>query len=151
MTPESARVGNKFEVFVAAQLQDKPAKLVHYMHNGIPDDIENRYKSMGGGEQYSYVFLKPFYKPEMTLKDFARLGYFIIKYLARFELSPDIGGPPHFCCVPNVGSIIIDDQNWISEFETDINKMLDNYATQGIDALLLHDQTVNRLNCDESS
>jgi hypothetical protein len=142
---QSAQVGNKFEVFIAAQLQDKPAKLVHYLYNGIPDDIENRYKSMGGGEQYSYVFLQPFYKPEMSMKSFARLGYFIIKYLARFELSPDIGGIPHFCCVPNTGPIITDEQNWITEFETEINKMLDNYALNGIDVLLPHDPTVNTL------
>jgi 20S proteasome alpha/beta subunit len=57
---ESAQVGNKFEVFIAAQLEDKRAKLVHYMYNGIPDDIENRYKSIGGGEQYSYGFCNHF-------------------------------------------------------------------------------------------
>jgi hypothetical protein len=143
---QSAQVGNKFEVFIAAQLQDKSAKLVHYMYNRIPDDIEKRYKSMGGGEQYSYVFLHPLYKPEMSMKSFARLGYFIIKYLARFELSMDIGGPPHFCCVPDIGQIIIDEQKWISEFESDTNKMLDNYETRGIDALLPYDPTVNMLN-----
>jgi hypothetical protein len=79
----------------------------------------------------------------MQMKSFARLGYFIIKYLARFELSPDIGGSPHFCCVPNVGPIIIDEQNWITQFESETNKMLANFELQGIDVLLPHDPTAN--------
>jgi hypothetical protein len=51
------------------------------------------------------MFLQPMYHNGMFMKDFARLGYFIIRYLNKYEMDEHVGGQPHFWCIPNHGDL----------------------------------------------
>lgn len=99
----------------------------------------------------AYVFIKPFYNDSIQMEEFARIGYFTIKYLDRFELDPDVGldknNPrhsfPQIWFVPNIGSFysLEDKPDLLERFEAeaDINRMLDNFKKRGINALLAPD------------
>jgi hypothetical protein len=102
---KSYSVGDEFEVFTAIQISSsETVKLTHIYADGIPDEI-NEYKAIGGSHQYSYMFLRPMYHNDMFMKDFARLGYFIIRYLNKYEMDEHVGGQPHFWCIPNHGDL----------------------------------------------
>jgi hypothetical protein len=107
------------------------------------------YKAIGTGGRYAYVFIKPFYNDSIQMEEFARIGYFTIKYLDKFELDPDVGldknNPQHafpqILFLPNIGSFysLEDKPDLLERFEADTNKMLDNFKKQGINALLASD------------
>jgi 20S proteasome alpha/beta subunit len=94
---KSFSVGDEFEVLTAIQVSGK-VKLTHIYPDGTPDEI-NEYKAIGGSHQYSYVFLKPVYHDDITMEEFARLGYFIIRYLDEYEMDEHVGGQPQFWCI----------------------------------------------------
>jgi hypothetical protein len=129
----------RLEVLTATQLTDiHEARLMHTTEVGNSD--VPKYQTIGGGDQYSYVFLKPFYDHtnKITIEKLARVGYFIIKFIEMFELSSDIGGQPRFWCVPNIGPLFTDKERseWVERFENECSIMLRNFKQNGIDALL---------------
>jgi 20S proteasome alpha/beta subunit len=130
------RIGD-FEVFTAIQLSSEEVKLTHINPVGDSDDID-RYKSIGGSGPYSYVFLEPLYDKNMNMKDFVKLGYYIIRHLAEFEMDQDVGGQPQFWCIPNSGDLFSDKNrpDWIEEFESHSKKMLENFRKYIIDEML---------------
>jgi hypothetical protein len=120
----------KLEVLVATQLGDVgEAKLTYITEVGGSDVIH--YQSIGDGEQFSYVFLKPFYDSASTksMYNVIRLGYFIISILARFELSTGISGPPQFWWIPNSGSLFTHDdkREWVAKFENETNEKIEKF------------------------
>jgi hypothetical protein len=125
----TGRRGN-LEVLTATQLEDvREAKLTHITDIGASDVYH--YKSIGDGEQFSYVFLKPFYDTASTksMYNVIRLGYFVIKFLDRFELSTGIGCPPQFWGIPNYGSSFTHDdkKDWVAKFENDTDVMMEKF------------------------
>jgi hypothetical protein len=124
-----ARSG-KLEVLTVVQLEDiGQAKLTYISDAGDSDVL--RYQSIGDGEQFSYVFLKPFYDNANAVKmfDVIRLGYFVIKFLDKFELSTGIGGSPQFWGIPNRGNLFThsDRPSWVAQFESETNKMIEKF------------------------
>lgn len=70
----------------------------------------------------------------------ARLGYFIIRFIEKFDIDPvhGVGGKPQFKCIPNTGQLFsdLDKPQWITEFERDTTIMLENFKLKNIDALM---------------
>jgi len=131
----------QLEVLTATQLEDiGQAKLTYITTVGDSDVIN--YKSIGDGEQFSYVFLKPFYCNANTINMYnvIRLGYFVIRFLDRFELSTGIGGPPQFWGIPNHGSLFThnDKQEWVVQFEKETDVMIEKFKQ-----MLFYDPGVN--------
>ena len=48
-------------------------------------------KIIGDGEKLASMFVSPLYHPNITMNDFALIGYFTIKYIDKFELHNCIG------------------------------------------------------------
>jgi 20S proteasome alpha/beta subunit len=63
--------------------------LTYFYQDGRPEDVK-KYKAIGGW-QYGSIFLKKNWRSEMNMKTVAKLGYFIIRYIERFELDLGIG------------------------------------------------------------
>jgi hypothetical protein len=137
------RPDDEIELLVATQVTGSGALLTYINTGGYPNDVLG-YKAIGTGGQYSYVFLKPFYNQNIKMQEFARLGYFIVKYIDNFELDSNSGldknAPAHsrrqLWFIPNSDQLYRGEERTDIEFEFDTNKMLDNFRQKGIDKLL---------------
>ena len=129
----------QLEVLTATQLTDVHESILMYTTKLGNNDVI-RYHTIGDGNCYSYVFLKPFYDNtnNVTMEKLTKLGYFIIRYIEEFELSPNIGGKPRFWCVPNYGELFTDKEksDWVERFENETRVMLENFKQNGINSLL---------------
>jgi hypothetical protein len=128
------------EILTATQLSDvQEAKLTHVTHKASSDVPD--YRSIGTSSYYAYVFLKPLYdiEPNITMHRFVRAGYFIIKYLSKFELDTDVGGQPQFWCIPNTGALFtdVDRHQWNKQFDVYTNKVLEDFQKHVIKKLVL--------------
>jgi 20S proteasome alpha/beta subunit len=63
--------------------------LTYFYQDGRPEEIK-KYKAIGVW-QYGSIFLTKNWRPEMNMETVAKLGYFIIKYIERFELDLGVG------------------------------------------------------------
>jgi 20S proteasome alpha/beta subunit len=135
---------DKILLLVGMQLKDRGAILLQFNEKGYPIE-ERKYIAIGSGESYTYVFLKPFYRPDITMREFARLGYFTIKYMDRFEIDEGSGlsrskpfDRPQIWFIPDSGRLYHGDEHpdLIGEFESDTNKMLDNLEQKGLSVFL---------------
>jgi hypothetical protein len=50
-------------------------------------------------------FPKSICKKEKTTEEIATIGYFIIKYIERFELNDKVGGEPQIWFIPDAGQL----------------------------------------------
>ena len=123
---------NKIELLTGIQISGQDSKLTHITKEGYPTNGQ-LYRSIGTSAPYSYVFLKPFYDNEkdITMHKLARLAYFIIRFIEKFDIDPyhGVGGIPQFWCIPNSGALFSDEdrQEWITQFERDTISMLKNF------------------------
>jgi hypothetical protein len=79
------------------------------------------------------------------MEGFARLAYFIIKYLDKFQIDAGIGldnvepyDKPQMWFIPDIGELYQGHERpqLVDQFESDTNKMLDNWKDYGISKLL---------------
>jgi 20S proteasome alpha/beta subunit len=87
--------GLKFDLLTGVSsifFNDKKSVLYYFDVEGgyIP---ENRYKAIGEGEPYASYYLKRYYEDNMTMKKFASLGDFIIRYIdnEKYRLNDSVG------------------------------------------------------------
>lgn len=94
----------RFDALIATQTQDRGA-LLHYVYAERISDPIDTYRVLGSAEPYGTVFLRRFWKKEKTMEQIAELGYFLIKYIERFELNGNVGGEPQVWFIPNAGKL----------------------------------------------
>jgi hypothetical protein len=62
-------------------------------------------KAIGHGEPYGSFFLKHWWRKDMTMLEVAELGFFIIKYIQKYELDNTVGigddGYPQVWLIPS--------------------------------------------------
>lgn len=132
---------NKVELLTGMQILGQESIFTYINSDGYPINGQ-QYRTIGTGAQYSYVFLKPFFvnEGEITMYKLARLGYFIIRFIEKFDIDPchGVGGVPQFRCIPNNGPLFSDEDRpeWMSKFEKETKMMLENFQQKNIDALL---------------
>jgi 20S proteasome alpha/beta subunit len=78
-----------FDVLVGMQTSGA-AILQYILPQGLAEPVR-RYKVIGHGEPYGSIFLKKLWNKDMTMEQVGELGYFIIKYVERFELDNSVG------------------------------------------------------------
>lgn len=113
------RYRQKFDVLFAAQLRDRGTTIHYIRDDGLTDDI-NEYKTIGSGEIPASVFLKGLYQKDMTMRQFARLGFFIIKYIEEQGIDNQVGtgkDKPQVYFIPNEGQLTEADNNFLNECE----------------------------------
>jgi 20S proteasome alpha/beta subunit len=94
--------GQYFDVLLAVKLPQVSA--LQYIHPfGFAEGVR-KYKAIGHGEPYGSVFLKCLTKlwhNDVTMEQFAELGYFIIRYIDEFKLDNTVGGDPQIWFIPD--------------------------------------------------
>lgn len=129
-----------FDVLFCTQTQDRGA-VIHYLHHdGTPEDIYD-FKIIGDGEKLASVFVSPLYNSNISMNDFALIGYFTIKYIDKFELHNGVGlggQKPQVWFIPNHGNLYrdIDCPQLIESFEFKTNMMISNFLKSGLSKLL---------------
>jgi hypothetical protein len=101
------------------------------------------YRVIGSGEPYSHVFLRSLLEPseQLTMLEFAKIGYFVIKWLDRFEVDKGtgLGGErPTMWFMSDSGESKNGRQllEIIQNFECKTSRMLENWKIHGLDTLL---------------
>lgn len=101
-----------FDILFAAQTQDKGAILKHiYGGEAIIDDVI-RYKVIGSesGRARNSTLLEPMwhYKMTMTMEKAVEFGYFMIRYIEKYDLDNTIGTgkeKPQIWHIPDKGRV----------------------------------------------
>jgi 20S proteasome alpha/beta subunit len=84
------RYDTDFDVLIAMQYKDRMSSLTYVSSNGLPHPV-NKYHTSGSGSKYAKIFLQKIWNENMTMKQVAEVGYFIIKYIEEFELDLSVG------------------------------------------------------------
>jgi 20S proteasome alpha/beta subunit len=129
-----------FDIIFAAQTQEKGAFLEHIDEYGTPCDITDIYKIIGSGDVVANAFLKPVWRKDMTMNEFAEFAYFIIKYFDKSEIDYKVGlggRKPQVWFVPDDLEQKVEeaDSNIIENYETVSNQMLENITKYGFKSL----------------
>jgi 20S proteasome alpha/beta subunit len=128
--------GQVFDVLAGVRGGDRSV-LYHVQPNGFAEPVK-RYRVIGHGEPYGSVFLKGLWRTDITMTQVAELGYFIVKYIERFELDSSVGvGSEHLqiWLIPDAQSLPIDQApaTWLDAFkkktESNLQKLDENLHT----------------------
>jgi len=95
------------------------------------------YCKLGSDTPHATVFLKKLFRPDMSMQQGAELGYFIIKYLERFELGLERGldlippfDKPVIWFVPDAApDQLLTDRKILDRFESNSIERLDKLET----------------------
>ena len=130
------------DCLIGVWTQDRGSKLSYISPKGLQSDVED-YRVIGSGEPYSHVFLRSLLEPseQLTMLEFAKIGYFVIKWLDRFEVDKGTGlggGRPMMWFMSGSGESKNGRQllEIIQNFECKTNRMLENWKIHGLDTLL---------------
>ena len=130
------------DCLIGVWTQDRGSKLSYISPKGLQSDVED-YRVIGSGEPYSHVFLRSLLEPseQLTMLEFAKIGYFVIKWLDRFEVDKGtgLGGErPMMWFMSDSGESKNGRQllEIIQNFECKTNRMLENWKIHGLDTLL---------------
>ncbi len=130
------------DCLIGVWTQDRGSKLSYISPKGLQSDVED-YRVIGSGEPYSHVFLRSLLEPseQLTMLEFAKIGYFVIKWLDRFEVDKGtgLGGRrPMMWFMSDSGESKNGRQllEIIQNFECKTNRMLENWKIHGLDTLL---------------
>jgi len=126
---------------IGSQTSEGLAHLSYIDDNGVLSDIFDPYIIIGSKTApfYGSIFIKPFYKHDIKMTDFAKLAYFTIKYIDRFNLDDAIGlerEKPLVFIIPNKGIVGEASDSLVDDWESNTNKMLENFEKNGISKLL---------------
>jgi 20S proteasome alpha/beta subunit len=127
-----------FEVLVASRTDTNETYLGYIDEHGTMNDM-HEYIIIGSDKTSDSLFLKPLWNSDMKMKEFAELAYFIIKYVDRFKTDNTVGlegEKPLVWLIPNKGDIDKAPNDFMEEWESNTNKMLDNFVKYGIKKLL---------------
>jgi 20S proteasome alpha/beta subunit len=115
------------EILVATQIGDTKTAALTHITEKVQSDVYD-YRGIGSSGMFSNVFLKPFFDKEkdMTMNQFAKVGYFMIKLLTEHEIDQSVGGEPQIWFIPNTGPLYRDKDcpELIGQFEKNSQNML---------------------------
>lgn len=96
-----------FDVLFGAQVQQKGAILVYIAKDGLSEDID-KHKVIGSSEIPANVFLKAINPNDMSMDEFAKWGYFIIRHIEDYGIDNMVGVgkyTPQIYFIPNKGHL----------------------------------------------
>ena len=100
-------VAGDLDVLIAEQIEDKSE--LHYVGAFGGHIPITEYDTIGRGRPYGSLFLDLLWKPDMTMKQVAELGYFVIALVERHFLDATIGigdGHPQVFFIPDHHRVI---------------------------------------------
>jgi hypothetical protein len=109
--------GKGFDVLFAAQIKYSGAVLSYIAEDGLSEDVD-RHKAIGSGEIAANVFLKSVNPNLMTMDQFGRLGFFVIKYIEEQGIDNNVGVgrlQPQIYFIPNEGHLLQAENNYLGK------------------------------------
>lgn len=97
------KVTDQMEVLIAARLAQPLVALRHIHIAGVADEVPE-YIAIGTGEPYGAAFLKHLWRSDLSMKEAIEIGYFIVRYIERFQLVDTVGcgnAYPQIWCLSN--------------------------------------------------
>jgi 20S proteasome alpha/beta subunit len=79
-----------FDVLFGIAYKDKDSSLTYINAYGSLETIE-KFKAIGAGAKYAKAYLEKSWNSQMTMEQFAELGYFIIRCIEKFGLEGSVG------------------------------------------------------------
>jgi 20S proteasome alpha/beta subunit len=79
-----------FDVLVTIGYKDKKSILTYINAYGLPSEVKTG-QSIGTGRKYVKSFIDRVWNDNITMKEVAEIGYFIIKYIEKFKLDESVG------------------------------------------------------------
>lgn len=123
---------------------EKKAEL-HFMDTSDALDSHRKtFAAIGTGSPYAQTFLKELWHKDITMKEMARLGHFIINYIERTELDSYVGKGIQIYFVPNLDDVffVLNDKNSRSEKLTEEEtKKFETYKVKECDEKLFADMS----------
>ena len=114
----AGRVHSDFDVLVATQSVGRGAGLFYIYPDGVSSQIDT-YRAIGTGAPHGSLFLKKFWRQDMSMLEVARLGFFVLRLIERFELDVNVGTDPwpQIWFVPNKGEVHEEDFSLLESFQ----------------------------------
>jgi 20S proteasome alpha/beta subunit len=122
--------GESFDLLVGVSWEksyDNRSQLNYFYYDGTMELVMD-YKAIGTGEPYGSIYLKQNWQPDMTMKQVAELGYFIIKYIEKFYLDLSVGvnaDKPQIWFIPDNEVDHCADVQLLDEYEENTRKRLE--------------------------
>lgn len=125
--------GQVFDILAGVRVGDRSV-LYHVQPNGFAEPVK-RCRAIAHGEPYGSVFLNKLWRTDMTMLQVAELGYFIVKYIEKYELDSSVGvgsEHPQIWLIPDAQSLPIDQApvTWLDAFkkktESNLQKLDEN-------------------------
>jgi 20S proteasome alpha/beta subunit len=122
--------GESFDLLVAISgvtTLENRSRLIHFYPDGTMQSVIDC-KSIGTGAPYGSIFLKQNWHQDMTMKEVAELGYFIIKYIERYNLDLSVGvntDKPQVWFIPDREVDHSADSKLLDEYEENTRKHLE--------------------------
>ncbi len=82
-------MANSFDALIAMRTS-VTAELVRVNYLGLPEPV-SEYKAIGHGQPYGSIILKNLWDRNLNMKQFAKLGCFIIKHIQDMNLDSSVG------------------------------------------------------------
>jgi len=127
------------QVLIGVKDYFKNKSVLYYLDSFDCLPVEIKHKKVIGQSNLADVFLKS-WKPEMTMKETARLGAFIIKYIEKEKLSEDngvgIGGyQPQILLIPDgetpVEMNIEEINDLLKDVDVTVNETIEKIGSKG--------------------
>ena len=94
------RVGD-FDIIMGVRKHDRSELYNIVTRDGFAEPIK-KHIAIGSGESHGALLLKALWHENMSMLDFAKLGYFLIEYVAHFELDDSVGGDITVWFIPDI-------------------------------------------------
>jgi hypothetical protein len=82
-----------FNYDIIIGISGKPSILTYFYPDGSPEEVKN-YKAIGDWT-YGSIFMQQNWHENMDMEAVAGIGYFIIRYIEKFQLNLGIGTGGH--------------------------------------------------------
>ena len=94
------RVGH-FEILIGVRVVDTARLYNIVTQQGFAEPVKE-HVAIGSGVPYGSLLLEKFWDKNMTMNDFAKLGYLLIKFVIEMKLDDNVGGEPIVWFIPDV-------------------------------------------------
>jgi hypothetical protein len=114
----AGRVHGDFDILVATQGVGRGADLYYIYPDGVSSYIDT-YKAIGTGAPHGSLFLKKFWRQDMSMLEVARLGFFVLRLIEKFDLDVNVGTNPwpQIWFIPNKGEVHEEDLSVMESFQ----------------------------------
>ena len=93
------RVGH-FEILIGVRAVDTAQLYNIVTQQGFAEPVKE-HVAIGSGVPYGSLLLEKLWDKNMTMNDFARLGYLLVKFVIEMKLDDNVGGEPIVWFIPD--------------------------------------------------